>query len=155
MDQILPTNNILFVDIGSGPGTSGLVVSDYVNNLKQQTPFSYLGIDISERMNQVALRNLTKCTKNQKGVDISFGKALRNSLVKANLKHSNFIVFVASYLFASKSLDEREMARLFNEILEEFKHMPVMFVYQNPESIEKNFKFNNRPIKFLMNIHYN
>jgi hypothetical protein len=143
LDQILLKHNLLVVDIGSGPGTAGLAVADYVNRSDQSISISYLGIDISETMNRTAFQNLSKCTKNQNWPQITFDNALSKSTAHSCAESSTFILIVASYLFASKSLDEVLMAAKVNELLEGFMSLPIMFVYQNPDSLDKNFKYSN------------
>lgn len=132
----------VFIDLGCGPLTSGCALADLIHTRTgQPLNFSYIGVDIAPAM-------LAKCEV-FKSIDVfskdSFFKFVLNwndidpSLLHELAGKNNPIIFNASYLFASRSVDPKELADYINSVAQNYSN--VFFIFQNPDRTDRNEKY--------------
>jgi hypothetical protein len=132
----------VFIDLGCGPMTSGLALADLVHSTTDSgINFSYIGVDISTPMMNKA--------KTFKSLEIFSEDATFNFFTNWNeIDHqllndlagkNNPIIFNASYLFASSSVNPFDLGQYVMNIAKTFKN--VFFVFQNPNRIDRNIKY--------------
>lgn len=142
--QWFPQNNpTIFIDLGCGPLTSALGLADYYS-IKTNTPlkFNYIGIDISTSMlakanefSQIDYFNPdSQFTFIQDWNDLP---KLLPSLVEIDTK----IIFNASYLFASDSLEVANLANVINKVTGLYPNNQILFIFQNPNNPNRNRKY--------------
>jgi SAM-dependent methyltransferase len=129
------------VDLGCGPGTAGLAFADH----SAGRLFHYLGIDRSVAMRRAArglLRQARASGLLNEGSHIASASdafSIPVALQKCTVPIS--IVFIASYLFASKSLDTGWVSQsLQSAVRSEFVEK-CMFVYLNSTTRFANRKY--------------
>jgi SAM-dependent methyltransferase len=129
------------VDLGCGPGTAGLALTDHYT----EQLFHYLGIDRSDAMRRAA-RNLLREARNSglihEGSHIATASDRFN--IPAALKSCSqptSIVFVASYLFASKSLDTSWVSQSLQAAVKSEFVDKCIFVYINSTTRFANRKY--------------
>jgi hypothetical protein len=132
----------VFIDLGCGPMTSGLAIADLINSRTgDPISFSYFGVDIAPPM-------LAKCHEFKElpifSDDCHFNFVLNwndidSSLLAELAGKNNPIIFNASYLFASRSIDAEELAYYVNNIAQNYTN--VYFVFQNPDRTDRNEKY--------------
>lgn len=139
-----------FIDLGCGPMTSGLALADLINTIHgKPINFSYIGIDISRPMIDRANSFQTldffsnDCDFNyyEHWGEIEFRKIYNKGV-------NNPLIFNASYLFASDSVNPIDLARTVKEFSNQFKN--VYFIFQNPNRIDRNTKY----VEFKKHIKY-
>ena len=136
-----PSKNIVFIDFGCGPLTSGVALAWYHRsfNLKKQHDFHYIGIDNCEAM----IRKAREISLRQGWIDCTFDflKSYKShdyilELIDIYLSSGQYqeylIVLNYSYLFASSTLDVRKLAQLVEKILNTYKSRKIYLLYQNP-----------------------
>jgi hypothetical protein len=149
-DYILtPSKNIVFIDFGCGPLTSGVALAWYYGYLDdKQQDFHYIGIDNCEAMirkaREISVRPAwIDCTfdflKSYKSPDYIL--ELLDIYLSSGKYQEYLIVLNYSYLFASCTLDERKLAELVKEILNTYKSHKVCLLYQNPTRKDLNTKW--------------
>eukprot|EP01136_Pigoraptor_vietnamica_P006543 Opistho-1_new@39598 len=135
--QFTPT----FIDLGCGPMTSGLAMVDLLYSEKNEPiDLHYIGIDISTAMtNKCKYFEKTEffsenCTFNYYNHwnDIKFHQIYSRGI-------NSPIIFNASYLFASESVNPQNLATTVNLFAKNFKN--VFFVFQNPNRLDRNVKY--------------
>jgi hypothetical protein len=130
-----------FVDIGCGPATSGVALTDYLVTTKSvKQKFDYVGIDYFESMLTAAAdfmdnTEYKKCTSNIFLKNIS-------ELRKEHFASANSILVNTCYLFASPYLDIDSLASQINTVLEANGNLPRFLLFQNSTNEEKNIKYN-------------
>lgn len=135
--------NPLFIDIGCGPSTSLLALADfYKTKTNTNLTIKYIGIDIADRMIDKA-KDFNNIDLYSDFCEFNYYKTWNEINFKQIINKNNIILINASYLFASKSLDEFNLADFINKITVLFKQLPIYFIFQNTESIESNVKYNN------------
>lgn len=138
---INPSKNIVFMDFGCGPLTSGVALAGYYRSLDKdkQLDFHYIGIDNSEAMirkaREISLRpGWIDCTfdflKSYKSHDYIL--ELIDIYLASGPYQEYLIVLNYSYLFASSTLDVEKLAQLVEKILNTYKSHKICLLYQNP-----------------------
>jgi hypothetical protein len=141
-DYILdPSKNIVFIDFGCGPLTSGVALAWYYGSLddKKQQDFHYIGIDNCEAM----IRKAREISLRPGWIDCSFDflKSYKShdyilELIDIYLSSGQYkeylIVLNYSYLFASSTLDVSNLAELVKKILDNNKSYKICLLYQDP-----------------------
>ena len=150
-DYVLdPSKNIVFMDFGCGPLTSGVALAWYYHSLdpKKQHNFHYIGIDNCEAM----IRKAREISVRPGWIDCTFDflKSYKShdyilELIDIYLSSGQYqeylIVLNYSYLFASNTLDEKKLAELVQEILNTYKSHKICLLYQNPNKKDLNSKW--------------
>jgi hypothetical protein len=139
----------IIIDLGCGPGTAGLafVESYFQSGIKPK--FKYIGVDISKSMLNTANENIKYLNLNKCDIEPFFSKSIDLDLIKSQINPTSMLIFTASYLFASGSLDESKLALSINELLNTYKEIPVVFIFQNTQSVDKNIKYHNFKKKLI------
>ncbi len=136
-DSFAPT----FIDLGCGPMTSGLALADLINKTHcKPISFSYIGIDISEPMiDRAKTFHCLEIFSNNCDFYYynNWGKIESEKIYSRGV--NNPIIFNASYLFASDSVDPIDLAKTVNDYAKQIKN--VYFIFQNPSHIDKNIKY--------------
>jgi SAM-dependent methyltransferase len=136
-------SQLWIVDLGCGPGTAGLAFADYSSGQL----FHYLGIDRSIAMRRAARENCRLARDagilNEKAFltfasdKFCISTALKSCRIPIN------IIFVASYLFASHSLDTSWAIQAVHDAIG-CKHVEkCLFVYLNSAMQFANQKYEN------------
>ena len=137
-----------FIDIGCGPATSGIALTDYLNSdelsLKQ---FDYFGVDSYQSMLDAASDLMTNdvyenCSCQQ------YVKSIKSIDVN-NLSNANSILLNACYLFASPSLEIDDLVLDVNNLLEINKTKPRFLFFQNTIEPNKNIKYESFKNKLI------
>jgi hypothetical protein len=150
-DYVLdPSKNIVFIDFGCGPLTSGVALAWYYRFLdpNKQLDFHYIGIDNCEAM----IRKAREISLRPGWIDCCFDflKSYKShdyilELIDIYLSSGQYkeylIVLNYSYLFASNTLDEKKLAELVQEILNTYKSHKICLLYQNPNKKDLNSKW--------------
>jgi hypothetical protein len=135
-----PSKNIVFIDFGCGPLTSGVALAWYYEFLDdKQQDFHYIGIDNGEAM----IRKAREISERQawRGCTFNFLESYEShdsileSLDKylSSGQYQNYLIVLNySYLFASNTLDEEKLAELVKKILNTYKSHKICLLYQNP-----------------------
>jgi len=144
MDIISDTNEIpVFIDLGCGPLTSGLAIADlHLDTTGQPLLIHYIGLDNSPAMLRKAasfwaagnFAPASKCDLVLSPEDII------DRLEPYRNAHTT-LIFNASYLFASDSLEVLDLAKFFSNLRVEFGTNRIYFVFQNPDNPDRNAKF--------------
>jgi hypothetical protein len=145
-----PNKNIVFIDFGCGPLTSGVALAWYSHSLgsKKQHDFHYIGIDNGEAMirkaREIRLRpEWIDCTfdflKSYEDHDDILESIPRD--ISSGQDKEYLIVLNYSYLFASSTLDVRKLAELVKKILNTYKSHKICLLYQNPTPHSSNSKW--------------
>ena len=136
-----PNKNIVFMDFGCGPLTSGVALAWYYRFLDKdkQLDFHYIGIDHSEAMirkaREISLRpEWIDCTfhylKSYEDHDHILEYIPRD--ISSGQDKEYLIVLNYSYLFASSTLDVEKLAELVKKILNTYKSHKICLFFQNP-----------------------
>src|SRR5690606_17385139 len=107
------SRKVLFIDLGCGPMTSGLALSDlHKNKTGSNLDINYIGIDISEAMLNKDERFLNHGVFSQesKHMFTTHWNLITDETLSEFVGLNNHIVINASYLFASISLKEYKLA---------------------------------------------
>jgi hypothetical protein len=137
-----PDYKPVFIDLGCGPMTSGLAIGDLLHDTTGVgINMSYLGVDISDAM-------IDK-SKSFGGLDIFSPECyfdffhnwndIKPKLLSELAGKNNPIIFNASYLFASDSVNEKDLAKYVNKVCKSFAN--VYFIFQNPNRVDRNLKY--------------
>ncbi len=110
----------LFVDLGCGPGTSGLAFAEHLNGAHV---FDYVPVDLAQPMLDRAAALLAAAKARNVG-----NGSIGNYVVGGNPTHRR-VIFNASYLFASDSLDISWIVDAVREAISTSD--VVLFVYTN------------------------
>jgi hypothetical protein len=129
-----------FIDVGCGPGTSGVALTDYllsIKSLKQE--FDYIGIDYYDSMLTAAADLMTnsvykKCTSN------IFTKSISN-LNSSEFINANAILLNTCYLFASPTLNIENLSTEINNLLNTYHDIPRFLLFQNTTDESKNINY--------------
>ena len=137
--------NLIFIDLGCGPLTSGLGLAAVYKDKKdtEVIKMKYIGIDISVTMRKKAkefattnLFALTECTFLSSLGDLNLAK----ETAKFNSQNLFFIIN-ACYLFASSTLDESLISNFVSQLQKLFPGCPIIFIFQNPDNEDRNKKY--------------
>jgi hypothetical protein len=137
-----------FIDVGCGPATSGIALTDYllsIKNSKQQ--FDYIGVDYYESMLTAAADFMTnsvykECTNND------FIKSI-TEIKKDDFSNANSILLNTCYLFASPTLKIDLLATEVNNLLNVYSSLPRFLLFQNTTDEAKNIKYELFKTKIL------
>jgi hypothetical protein len=129
-----------FIDIGCGPGTSGVALTDYlfVSN-SSSIQFDYFGIDYYDSMLLAAADLMTNSLYNKCSINV-FTKSI-SDIENCNLKNANSIIINTCYLFASPTLDIDLLANEINNLLNNYKGLPKFLLFQNTTDESKNINY--------------
>ena len=137
---------LTFIDFGSGPITSGLALAS-LHHDRSHLPLkvNYVYIDIADSMLQKAKEfSVTPVfdnhsefypLKNWEDIDNEF-------IEKEIIGDDAFVIFNASYLFASSSLNEKSLADFVNKVTAKL-NASTYFIFQNPDRADRNQKYQN------------
>ncbi|MFO0937585.1 MAG: class I SAM-dependent methyltransferase [Gemmataceae bacterium] len=128
----------LLIDLGCGPGTAALAFADHYG-----AAFHYHGFDRSSAMRSTAHALLQQARhfgliNNASEITVTSGTFDPMTVQNTSPTPVN-IIFVASYLFASKSLDAVSLARSLRTIIPLTHVQSAAFLYLNSRT-----KFANR-----------
>ena len=144
LENIKAEKNFTFIDLGCGSLTSGLAIASlYQEKERQSLSLNYIGIDIAESM----LKKAKEFTQNELFSSDSTFKFYTNwnlisdEIIEQIVSNNPFVIFNASYLFASTSLDENSLAKFVNKITQRMNS--VYFIFQNPDRADRNQKYQN------------
>jgi hypothetical protein len=132
----------VFIDLGCGPMTSGLALADLIHsNSGKGINMSYVGVDISDAM---ITRAKSFQTSRIFSSESSFNyfknwNDLEPAILHKFAGKNNPIIFNASYLFASSSLDANDLGKYVKSVSKSFSN--IFFVFQNPNRIDRNIKY--------------
>lgn len=132
----------VFIDLGCGPMTSGLALADLIHtNTGNGINLSYIGVDISNPMMEKAesFKSLNIFSTESTFTFVNNWNEIDPSLLYQLAGRNNPIIFNASYLFASSSVDAIDLGKYVTEISKNFAN--VFFVFQNPNRIDRNTKY--------------
>jgi hypothetical protein len=136
------TGMIKFIDIGCGPATTGIAITDHIFQLYgAPVSFDYFGIDYYNSMRQAAKSYMTNRV-------FAPGKqtCYLDNLLKIpfdSLDNSSCIIINTCYLFASDSLDEKELAKTVVSLRRSQPETPFFIFFQNTTDCTKNVKYAN------------
>ncbi len=134
---------LVFIDFGCGPLTSGLALASlYYDNENEPISIRYIGIDIAESMLEKAkeFSETELFSPNSEFNFYSNWDLVPDSVVAEITQNDSFVIFNASYLFASSSLDEISLASFVNKITS-YLTKKAYFVFQNPDRADRNEKY--------------
>jgi hypothetical protein len=135
-----PSKNIVFIDFGCGPLTSGVALAWYYGYLDdKKQDFHYIGIDNCEAM----IRKARVISERQawRGCTFNFLESYEDhdSILKSidiylssRQYEEDLIVLNYSYMFASSTLDVEKLAELVKKILNTYKSHKICLFFQNP-----------------------
>jgi predicted TPR repeat methyltransferase len=137
------SKELVFIDFGCGSLTSGLALASlYYDNKNEPISMRYIGIDIAESMLEKA-KEFAESELFSSNSKLSFYNnwdLVSDSTVAEITQNNSFVIFNASYLFASSSLDERSLASFVNKITSHLNNK-AYFVFQNPDRGDRNEKY--------------
>jgi hypothetical protein len=139
-----PEKTVVFIDLGCGPMTSGLALADlHFEKTGSKLNLNYVGVDIAQAMISKAERFLSYDIFSEAS-DSAFALSW-NAISKPKLKSlvglDNHIVINASYLFASSTLDEMDLAAFVKSLVRKYSTSKIYFIYQNPHRSDRNQKY--------------
>jgi len=137
---------IVFIDLGCGPLTSGLALADlHFEKTQSLLNVNYIGIDISQAMLEKGRKFISHniFSPDSKNHFAQKPELIKKSILDEYISLDNPIVINASYLFASSSLKELELAGFINQLVKTYSTSNIYFTYQNPDRRERNQKYIN------------
>lgn len=142
------SGKIKFVDLGCGPGTSGLSLTDYIHTkTKEKVVFDYYGIDSSKSMTTKAsqiLRNAVFSKINELKFFTNF-----DEIDLQSFRGASCIVINCCFVFASATLPIEDIAIKINQIARHYPFIPKYLLYQN--SVKKELNNYYEKFKTLLN----
>lgn len=141
--------NIVFIDFGCGPLTSGVALAWYYRSLEIKYPhFYYIGIDRCESMirkaREISRRPVCKnCTFDFLDSYENHNRILEllESYLSSRQYKEYLILLNYSYLFASSTLKVNDLVSLVKKILNKFTTHKICVLYQNPPEESLNSKW--------------
>jgi len=137
-----------FIDVGCGPATSGIALTDYLLTTKNSNQkFDYIGVDFYDSMLAAASDFMInsvyrECTTND------FIKSI-TEINNDKLKSANSIILNTCYLFASPTLKIDLLATEINNLLNAYSSLPRFLLFQNTTDAAKNIKYELFKTKLL------
>lgn len=148
-DYLLGTRkNIVFIDFGCGPLTSGVALAWYYlqlqnSNSPQKLQFDYLGIDSCGSMLSKAqqasqyreLFDVTECSFSFQPNFQDFEGILNwiNNAIFRSKTHKYLIVINFAYFFASETLNVEQLVKLVEEVIDDYgDEHKIGVLFQNP-----------------------
>ncbi len=143
----------IFIDLGCGPLTSALALADYYKaKTNKYLKFNYIGVDIALSMLKKAeeFSQIDNFTSDCQFSFIEDWFQILN-ILEPSIESESKIIFNASYLFASNSLNEIELANSINTIMELYSQNQTIFIFQNPNNSIRNRKYDifKNSLKYL------
>jgi hypothetical protein len=135
--------NLVFIDFGCGSLTSGLALASlYYDREEEPITMQYIGIDIADSMLEKAkeFADTELFSPNSRFNFYSSWELIPDNTVVEITQNNSFVVFNASYLFASCSLDEKGLASFVNKTTSDLQEK-AYFVFQNPDRADRNEKY--------------
>ena len=132
----------LFIDLGCGPMTSGIALADMLYVLTgMPAKFTYIGIDISNAMINRArsFENSSLFPSESSFHYYSNWNDLTPKILGELSGKDTPIIFNASYLFASTSLDPVDLAQFVARFSKSYNN--IYFIFQNPTLTIRNTKY--------------
>lgn len=129
-----------FIDVGCGPATSGIALTDYLLSTKSsKQQFDYIGVDYYDSMLAAAADFMTnsvykECTNND------FIKSI-TEIKNDDFSNANSILINTCYLFASPTLKIDLLATEINNLLNTYSSLPRFLLFQNTTDETKNIKY--------------
>lgn len=120
----------LFVDLGCGPGTSGFAFAEHLNGTGV---FDYVPVDLAPPM-LARTASLFAAAKTQR-----VGKGSMGNYINTGTPQHRRVIFNASYLFASDSLDIDWIVQLVRDAAARCDS--VLFIYMNSTDRRANAKW--------------
>lgn len=141
LKKLYQSNGVIkFIDIGCGPATSGIALTDYLNSITNAPiSFDYFGIDHYKSMTDEAKYFMD----NSNYIPALYEEYLQN-LNDFNfnwLTNANSIFINTCYLFASDSLNAIELAKSIQNIKRAKPEVPFYLLFQNTTNPLKNKKY--------------
>lgn len=132
----------IFIDLGCGPMTSGLALADILcEKTGKPIHLKYVGVDIAPAMldRSMTFEDCPIFSPESRFIYLKNWRELTGT-VMAELGGPNTpVVFNASFLFASVSLDVNDLAQFVLDIAE--RYATVYFIFQNPDDDRRNEKY--------------
>jgi len=143
LEMLYNSNGIIkFIDIGCGPATSGIALTDYLYSITNTAiSFDYFGVDFYKSMRDEAKNFMNNSIYNSV-LHEEYFKNL-NDFNFDWLLNANSIFVNACYLFASDSLNEIELAESIQNIKRAKPEVPFYFLFQNTTNPLRNQKYYN------------
>lgn len=141
--QILSNHGLqgepVVLDLGCGPCTGGLALAAV---LRSKTSFEYIGIDRSDAMRKLGARLVSVAARNREVSEIRCHWASEIAGLAWNRPPSwHTVIVIVSYLFASRTLDSKQLADDLNELLQQIGRGDVAILYTNSAKPGPNRKF--------------
>ena len=150
--SVIERKNIVFIDFGCGPLTSGIAFWAAAEHLNiTNTDVTYIGFDISKKMLDMAIK-INKCgpdgdhTSNErfiKGWPISEYNDILDRLNRIEMGNHDdtLIIFNFSYLLAEETFkgDIRVLISVLQEVVKENHNYEIWMVYQNAKGFNRNW----------------
>lgn len=145
----LHIDGVTMIDFGCGPMTSGLALASHIQEFHQKkATINYIGVDHSAAMLEMAAvfserRELFTTASNfqflQKCLHAEELIKIINQQEKGGQQST--IIFNFSYLFASDTLDQKQLVCIINGLLKYFCERKIVFFFQNPPGDYLNKKW--------------
>lgn len=151
-----PEKTVVFIDLGCGPMTSGLALSDlHFAKTGNLLKINYLGVDISQAMLDKA-KNFSEDNVFSKDSQTLFSLSWDNiptETIKEYVALDNPIIINASYLFASSSLEISNLIKFVNDIVQKFNTSSIFVTYQNPNREDRNKNYDTFKSELIYKTH--
>jgi hypothetical protein len=130
-----------FIDIGCGPGTSGVALTDYLHSIKRlKQQFDYIGVDCYDSMLEAAADLMSNSVYDKRNKTV-FTKNIGN-IVSGDFHEANSIILNTCYLFASPTLNIDLLATEINNLINDYSDLPRFLLFQNTTDESKNINYN-------------
>ncbi len=141
-----PNQQVLFVDFGCGPLSSGIALAMYYTESQksngQKLKFNYIGIDEAESMLLKAKEFSQYPNLFHKSTVFDFFNPYANDphnfkkrlydSIDSYISSNTLIILNFSYLFASSTIDASRLAKFIKEILAIYTCHEICLIFQNP-----------------------
>jgi hypothetical protein len=144
LETFFTTNDYkpVFIDLGCGPMTSGLALADLIHTKTESgINISYIGVDRAPAMLSRAdsFKTLNIFSPDSSFTFVANWNEISHGLLYELAGKNNPIIFNASYLFASSSVDPIDLANYVTEVSRNYTN--VYFIFQNPNRTDRNVKY--------------
>ena len=134
--QTPPKENPIVIDVGCGPCTGGLALAGV---LGPESKFDYIGIDRSQAM-RILGEQLASSAKKMDRVTRRWSPDI-SSFVWDRAPGWREVIVIASYLFASRTLDVKTLSSDLDMLLKKISFGRAMILYTNSTQSEANIHF--------------
>ncbi|WP_333621111.1 hypothetical protein [Sphingobacterium multivorum] len=133
---------IKFIDIGCGPATSGIALTDHIHAIGgSEVSFDYFGVDCYQSMRTEAAYMMDNGVYENN--NSTFYLERLGDIDYEDLNNANSIYINTCYLFASDSLNEVELAKDVLNVKKAQGEVPFYILFQNTTDATKSVKYNN------------